>query len=54
MFRYYRRIALALCAAMIFVFFVGCARHEHRKVQVKEEQRAGEVHEDKPGEMVVE
>jgi hypothetical protein len=48
------RLVLGLCAALTLLVFTGCARHEHRKVQVIEEQHEGEVVEEAPGEMIVE
>jgi len=45
---------LALLGLTTAAMAVGCAQREHKKVQVKEEQREGEVHEERPGEMIVE
>lgn len=51
---WYRRLGLLACLAAAFVLLTGCHHREHRKVQVHEEQREGEVHEAAPGEMSVE
>lgn len=49
------RMALLLALGLAgFVFVAGCAQREHKKVRVVEEQREGEVQEEKPGEMIVE
>ncbi len=48
------RTLLGACLALALTWFVGCSKHEHRKVQVHEEQHEGEVVEEQPGEMVVE
>lgn len=50
----FRRLLLGFLAAVALLAFLGCARHEHRKVQVIEEQHEGEVVDQPPGEMVVE
>jgi hypothetical protein len=50
----FRRLILGLCAILALFVFTGCAKHEHRKVRVTEEQHEGEVVEQSPGEMVVE
>ncbi len=52
--RWFQRLALFACLVTIFAVFAGCAKREHRKVQVHEEERPGEVQEERPGEMVVE
>ena len=52
---WYRRVGLLACGAVVLMFLAGCSKHEHRKVRVHEEQRAGEVQETPPGdEMIVE
>jgi hypothetical protein len=50
----FRRLILGLCATLALFVFTGCAKHEHRKVRVTEEQHEGEVVEQSTGEMVVE
>lgn len=45
---------LALLGLTTAALAVGCAQREHKKVEVRQEQHEGEVHEEKPGEMVVE
>ena len=50
-----RGLILGLCATLALFVFTGCAEHEHRKVQVIEEQHEGEVvEEDRGQEMIVE
>ena len=46
-------LSLAISLALLLMA-TGCASHEHRKVRVIEEQRAGEVQEAPQGEMIVE
>ncbi len=49
-----RRLVLGLVATVALFVFSGCAEHEHRKVQVIEEQHEGEVvEEDRDQEMIV-
>lgn len=49
------RLAFLLTLGLVTLgFAAGCAEREHKKVRVVEEQREGEVQEEKPGEMVVE
>jgi hypothetical protein len=53
--RVLRRLILGFCATLAMLVFTGCAEHEHRKVQVIEEQQEGEVVEEAQGqEMIVE
>lgn len=54
MLKWSSRCSLLLCGLAALVLFIGCAKHEHRKVVVHEEQQEGEVVEQSPGEMVVE
>jgi uncharacterized protein YgiB involved in biofilm formation len=50
-----RRLVLGLVGTLALFVFSGCAEHEHRKVQVIEEQHEGEVvEEDRGHEMIVE
>ena len=50
-----RRLVLGICATLALFVFSGCTEHEHRKVQVIEEQHEGEVVEqDRDQEMIVE
>ena len=51
----FRRLLLGVLAGVAMITFTGCAHHEHRKVQVIEEQHEGEVTEEAQGqEMIVE
>jgi hypothetical protein len=52
--KWYRYVGLLACAGVAFALLVGCHKSEKREVKMHEEQRAGEVHEERPGEMVVE
>jgi hypothetical protein len=54
MYTWYRRLGLLTCGLIILLMLGGCHKREHRKVRVHEEQRAGEVQETRPGEMVPE
>lgn len=45
---------LVFVSAAMLVGMIGCAKDEHRKVQMREEEQRGEVEEESPGEMVVE
>jgi len=45
-------VILGICATLALILFSGCTQHEHRKMQVIEEQHEGEVVEEAPGEMI--
>lgn len=47
-------LALLMLAACSLSVATGCGDREHHKVRVEERQSEGDVHEDRPGEMVVE
>jgi hypothetical protein len=50
-----RHLTLGFAAALALLLFTGCAEHEHRKVQVIDQQHEGEVvEEDRGQEMIVE
>ena len=49
-----RRMLLGVCALAVLGLVVACSQNEHRKVQIREEQQAGEVVEEDPGQMIVE
>jgi hypothetical protein len=51
--RWYRTGLLAGLVAGLLML-AGCAKHEHRKMTVHEEQQEGPVEPVSPGEMVVE
>ncbi len=52
--RWLRRLTLLMCLVAALMWTAACRKHEHDKVRVHEEQREGDVHEDQPGEMIVE
>jgi hypothetical protein len=52
--RFALRLMVCIVCAAWFITLPGCHRDEHKKVQVREEQREGEVHERETGEMIVE
>jgi hypothetical protein len=54
MLTWYRRLGLLACGFAVMLLVAGCQKREHRKMTVHEEQREGEVQEERPGEMVVE
>jgi hypothetical protein len=54
MYTWYRRLGFLACGLVIVLMLGGCHKREHRTVRVHEEQREGEVHETRPGEMVPE
>ena len=43
-----------VCLLALGLVLGGCAKREHRKVRLHEEQHEGEVVEESPGEMIVE
>jgi hypothetical protein len=53
MHRWYRFVGILLCAMLAFGLLVGCKKHEHRKMNMHQEERPGEVQEERPGEMTV-
>jgi len=54
MLTWYRRLGLLTCGLAVLLLFAGCSKREHRTMRMHEEQREGEVQEERPGEMVVE
>ncbi|MBL8880827.1 MAG: hypothetical protein JNG88_17070 [Phycisphaerales bacterium] len=52
--RFVQLAVLGFVSAATLIGMTGCAKDEHRKVQVREEEQRGEVVEESPGEMVVE
>jgi hypothetical protein len=54
MYTWYRRLGLLLCGLALVLVLTACHKREQRTMKVHEEQREGEVHEQQPGEMVVE
>ena len=54
MYSWYRRIALLTCVLVLVVIVTGCKKREHRSMRMHEEQKQGEVQEQRPGDMVVE
>jgi hypothetical protein len=54
MLTWYRRLGLLACGLAVMLLLAGCHKREHRKMTMHEEQKEGEVHEEQPGEMVVE
>lgn len=54
MYPWYRRLGLLLCGMAVLLMLTACHKREHRSIKLHEEQREGEVHEQHPGEMVVE
>jgi hypothetical protein len=54
MLTWYRRLGLLVCGLAVLLAVTGCHKREHRKMTMHEEQREGEVQEERPGEMVVE
>lgn len=52
--RWMTGLTLLLLASGSLATATGCGEREHTKVRVEERQSEGDVHESKPGEMVVE
>ncbi len=54
MHRWYRFVGLVLCGLVGVAFLIGCRKERHGKVEMRHEEHHGEVHEERPGEMVPE
>jgi len=52
--RWFRGVCWAVMTLCVLIVLTGCQKREHQRIQVREEQHEGEVHEDAPGEMMVE
>lgn len=52
--RWWRGILTIAALVALTLVLTGCHKREHRKVIIHEEQQEGEVHEESPGEMIVE
>lgn len=49
-----RHLIIAGAISLTLLTAFGCARRERREIRVEQETHEGEVHEKKPGEMIVE
>jgi hypothetical protein len=54
MYRWFRGVLLVALGLGLLTSLTACHKREHHKVRVHEEQQEGEVHEESPGEMIVE